>query len=332
MFAAGLKVLDGSQLNPADLSFPVSEDTITGGQVLELAESKASQSLYGFSLPENLKSSAFKRLNLGDIDSFRGTQLAADQAALLLKDYTAAIAIELRDDPFVVVILDGRTLRRFLYDEDEIEIARSIARSLYTDEDRRDKPKLSKNHIRDALVYMGYGLGVPSFSDFPMLNDIIRMHGAEGDEKMGEAQFAELLRRVLIDLAFALEANHPIVKLNIKMLNGSKVRKLLADENQLNDVIEKIYQETQEDKDKSCTDVIRFYLEKNGEELALPSPVSDSGPKVRLLYDHVFEEMGDRKKAMQLEKKEFGELVKATIKKFSERLEVTPIWVRCERR
>ncbi|GAB4855399.1 hypothetical protein Ancab_024022 [Ancistrocladus abbreviatus] len=321
MCDAGIVILDGSQLSDADISLPSFDDKISGSRALELAESRASQSLCGLSLPENLKSSAIKRLNLDDIVSFQGTQLSADQASRLFKDYITAIADELRDDPIVVAILDGKTLKMFLEDEDDFAM---LAESLFTDLDRRDEGKLSKSYIHNALDNMGVEMGVPPFPEFPMLDDILKKHGAEGDEKLGQAQFAELLQLVLLDLANALGEKHVIIKQNIKIINGSNLRKLLGNENQLNDVVEKIYQETQEDRNRSCTDIIKLYLEKNGKKLGLPH--SGANEAVSLLYDSIFAEIGEKKSARQLEKKEFEELVKEILEKFSEQLEASPIF------
>lgn len=65
------------------------------------------------------------------------------------------------DDPLVVSVLDGNTLRLFLEDEDDFAM---LAENLFTDLDIEDKGKVCKGEIRSALGHMGVELGVPPFS------------------------------------------------------------------------------------------------------------------------------------------------------------------------
>lgn len=74
------------------------------------------------------------------------------------------------DDPLVVSVLDGNTLRLFLEDEDDFAM---LAENLFTDLDTEDKGKIRKSEIRNALVHMGVDMGVPPFSgllDFNIFN------------------------------------------------------------------------------------------------------------------------------------------------------------------
>lgn len=95
MADGGLTVLDGTQLRSVDYSLQEPDGTITGDRVLKLAESIASSSLFGLTLPESLKSSALSRLNVDDV-SFRRTELRIDQASAKIKDFISAIADELQ--------------------------------------------------------------------------------------------------------------------------------------------------------------------------------------------------------------------------------------------
>ena len=65
------------------------------------------------------------------------------------------------DNPLVVSILDGSTLRLLSEDEDDFAM---LAENLFTDLDAEDKGKISKSEIRNALVQMGVEMGVPPFS------------------------------------------------------------------------------------------------------------------------------------------------------------------------
>ncbi|XP_059652753.1 uncharacterized protein LOC132299897 [Cornus florida] len=321
MSEGGLTVFDGTHLRAVDLSLPQSDHIVTGAQVLELAESSASSSLFGLSLPESLKSSALKRIDV-DAVSFRRTELHRDQASAKLKEYVTAIADELKDDPLVVAILDGKTLRLFMEDEDDFAM---LAENLFTDLDTEDKGKISKNEIRNALVHMGVEMGIPPFSEFPQLNDILKKHGAEGEEELGQAQFAQLLQPVVQELADALSKKHVVVIQNIRIINGSKLRKLLSAEKQLNEVIEKILQDMHSAKDgQRSTEVIRGFLERNSKELGLPP--SEAEEAVVLLYDAVFADVEQRNSVAGSGKDEVGVLVKQILENFVEQLEASPVF------
>ncbi|KAI8015536.1 5'-3' exonuclease [Camellia lanceoleosa] len=301
-----LTVLDGTHLRSIDLSLPETNSSVTGSQLLELTESRVSVSLFGLSLPQNLKSSALNRLNIIDDVSFRPTELERDQALSMFKDYLTAIADELKEEPLVVAILDGKTLRLFLEDEDDFAM---LAENLFTNLDINDKGKINKNEIRNALGHMGVDLGIPPFSEFPLLNDILQRHGADGEEELGQAQFAQLLQAVLQELTDALTEKHVVVIQNIKIINGSKLRKLLASEEKLNAVIEKmLQQEKNSERDaKKSTGIIRSFLEENEKELGLPS--SEAGDSVVLLYDAVFTDVGNTKSAAGSKKDDFQLLI-----------------------
>lgn len=310
MSDGALTVLDGNHLRAIDLSLPEAEVSLTGAQVLDLADSKASSSLFGLSLPQSLKSSALKRISLQDDDVFRLKELDRDQALKVITDYITAIADELKDDPLVISVLDGYTLRLFLEDEDDFAM---LAENLFTDLDVEDTGKINKNEIRNALVHMGVEMGVPPISEFPPLSDILKKHEADGEEELGQAQFAELLQPVLQELSEALAKKHFVFIQNIKIVNGSKLRKLLADEKQLNIIIEKILADGSGNAER-----IRSFLEKTGTELGLPP--SEANEAVALLYDAVFadlEEAGEDK---------FGNLVKQILEKFAEQLEASPVF------
>ncbi|XP_050275106.1 uncharacterized protein LOC126717415 isoform X2 [Quercus robur] len=328
MSDGALTIVDGTQLRAADLTVVAAEDDadlMTGAKVLELAESRASSALFGLSLPQTLKSSALQSINLNDEDdvvSFRQTHLSSDQASLKLNHYLAAIADQLKDDPLVISILDGNILRLFLDDEDDFAM---IAEDLFTDLDAEDKGKISKNEIRNALVHMGVEMGVPPFSEFPLLNDILRKHGAEGEEELGQAQFAQLLQPVLQELAEVLAEKPIVVIQNIKVINGSKLKKLLDDEKELNNIVDKIWEEKHGGKDGlASVELIRGFLERNGTGLGLPP--SEANEAVVLLYDAVFADVKDGKIDVEVEKDELGKRVKEILNKFAELLEANPVF------
>ncbi|KAL2455382.1 calcium-binding EF hand family protein [Abeliophyllum distichum] len=322
MSEGGLTILDGTQLRSVELSLPPVEGSglITGAEVLELAESRASLALHGLALPESIKSAAFQRLGVSDGAAFRTTEFDYAKAQSILQTYVSAISNELKDDPIVLAILDGRTLRIFLEDEDDFAM---LAENIFTDLDTEDRGKISKNEIKNALIRMGLEMGIPPLSEFPQLNDILKRHGAEEKEELGQAQFAQLLQSVLQELADALAKKHIVMVQNIKIVNGSKLRKLLADENQLGGVLKKILLEKKDDKnEKRIITTIRLCLEKRGKDLGLPPSKVD---ETETLFDEVFTEIESKNTDAEPEKDEFMVLLKEILEKFAEKLEANPV-------
>ncbi|KAL5082016.1 hypothetical protein RYX36_010437 [Vicia faba] len=168
------------------------------------------------------------------------------QASQFLNQYIAAIADELKGSPLVVSVLDGSTLRLLFEDEDDFAM---LAENLFTELDVEDKGKISKSEIRNALVQMGVDMEVPPFSEYPQLNNLLSKHGADGEEELGQAQFAQLLQFVLQDLEVELSKKNFVFVQNIQIINGSKIRQLLANEKELNSFIEKASQEKLNAKD-----------------------------------------------------------------------------------
>ncbi|KAK3418384.1 hypothetical protein EUGRSUZ_H04340 [Eucalyptus grandis] len=216
----GVAVVDGAQLGDVDLSLPdhLAAAPLTGAQVIELAESRVSDRLYGIALPETIRSTALGRVGGG----FQGAELDGDQAAEKLREYVAAIADALKDDPIVVSILDGSTIQIYLEDEDDFAM---LAENLFTELDAQDTGKIKKSEIRRALDHMGVDMGVPPPSELPLLSDILKKHGAEGEEEVGQAQFAEVLQSVLHEVADTLAEKRIVFTHNAKVVNGSKIRK-----------------------------------------------------------------------------------------------------------
>ncbi|XP_058105429.1 uncharacterized protein LOC131248920 isoform X2 [Magnolia sinica] len=322
MADGGLTVLDGTLLRSSIPRLPNPNSAVTGADLLQIAEIETSSALFGLSLPENLKSAALKRMNADSV-SFPLTEYSQEESSSILRNYVTAIADELKDDPLVVSVLDGSALRLFLDDEDDFAM---LAENLFTDMDTKDSGKLSKDEIKNALVHMGVEMGVPPFSESSdLLSGILKKYGAEGEEELGQAQFAQLLQLVLQDLADALAEKHVVVIQDIKIINGSKLRKVLADEKLLNAVIKKMAQNCNSDEDgRWSMERIRGFLEKNGLELGLPS--SEGNEAVVLLYDQIFSDVNKEKNGGEVGKDKFPEVVKDILEKFSVQLEANPIF------
>lgn len=100
---------------------------------------------------------------------------------------------------------------------------------------------------------------------------------------------------------------------------------LLANEKQLNNVVEKILKESHAGKDgERSLELIRSFLEKNGWELGLPPTVADDA--VILLYDAIFADVAKGKSDAGLEKDDFTVLLKEILEKFAEELEASPVF------
>ncbi|GLT47187.1 hypothetical protein SLA2020_209000 [Shorea laevis] len=98
MAEGGLTVLDGTALRSLAVSPIELNGVITGANLLEIADTKASQSLFGIQLPQNIKNSALARVVGCDYDStFRRTELTAKQASKTFSDYLSTIADQLKE-------------------------------------------------------------------------------------------------------------------------------------------------------------------------------------------------------------------------------------------
>ncbi|XP_074292670.1 uncharacterized protein LOC141619553 [Silene latifolia] len=324
MSDAGLQVLDGAPLAAAATATapPELSSTATVDRVIEIADLRASELLHGVSLPSNVKSAALQSVGFNLSQDQQQRELDQEQAEVLFRGYISAIADQLKDDPLVVSVLDGNTIRLFLEDEDDFAM---LAENLFTDLDIEDEGKLSKSEVRSALVHMGVEMGVPPLTDFSVINDILKKYGAEGEEKLGQAQFAQLLQPILQDVADALALKHVTVIQNVKITNGSKLAKLLSDKKQIDEIIEKIYSQKDDVKNaQDCIELIRSYLEKNGKELGLP-PL-EGNEVVILLHDAIFTEISKESKTKTFEKSDFEDLVMTILQKFVVQLQANPVF------
>uniref|UniRef100_A0A0D6QUL6 EF-hand domain-containing protein n=1 Tax=Araucaria cunninghamii TaxID=56994 RepID=A0A0D6QUL6_ARACU len=330
MADGGVVVLDGSHIRNAlpnleqrlEALHLDGQITLSGPQFLALAESEASSILFDLALPESLKALVRHRLNLTDIDSL---QIDGQIVLSKLHEYLLALADELKDDPLVVSILDGSVIRLFLEDEDDFAM---LAENLFTDLDTDDSGKLSKNELRSALVHMGVEMGVPPLSVKPevdaLLTSILKQHGAEGTQELGQAQFAQLLQGILQDVADALASKPVVIIQEIKVINGSQLRKLLANDKFLQELTNLIFQELDVNKDGRVSKAeLRPFFESKGSEWGLP-PL-EANETVGLLYDQIFA-IVDQDSSGQLDMNEFEILVKGILETFAEQLAANPIF------
>ena len=142
---------------------------------------------------------------------------------------------------------------------------------------------------------------------------------------MGQAQFAQLLQSVLQDLEEDLSKKNVVYVHNIQIINGSKLRQVLGNEEELNSIVEKVLKGKAEAKDGlGSIEIIRSFLEKNAKELGLPR--SEANEAVVLLYDDVFTNVAKAKGSAELEKEELVKLVKDILERLAEQLQSNPIF------
>lgn len=320
-------VLDGSHIRNAlpnlerRLEARHLDEKISGPEFLALAEAEASSILFDLGLPEDLRAVVLERPQFSDIVSL---QFNRETVLRKLHDYLLALADELKDDPLIVSILDGSVIRLFLEDEDDFAM---LAENLFTDLDTDDSGKLSRNELRSALVQMGVEMGVPPFSDNPegdaLLTNILKKHGAEGTEELGQAQFAQLLQGILQDLADSLALKPIVIIQDIKVINGSRLRKFLAD-GKLEEVTNHMFKELDVNKDGKVSKAeLRPFFEIKGSEWGLP-PL-EANETVGLLYDQIFASV-DEDHSGKVEQNEFQALVKGILETFAEQLAANPIF------
>ncbi|KAL6007289.1 hypothetical protein ACLOJK_032786 [Asimina triloba] len=164
-----------------------------------------------------------------------------------------------------------------------------------------------------------------SIGSSDLLTDILKKHGAEGKEELGQAQFAQLLQLVLQDLADVLAEKHVVFIYDLKITNGSKLRKILDNEKLLNAMIEKMMESNHSDPDgRWKIENILGFLEKKGPELGLPS--REGNEPATLLYDQVFTDVKKGKNDVELGRENFAAVVKDILEKFSAQLEANPIF------
>lgn len=328
MADGGVVVLDGSHIRNAlpnlerRLEARHLGEKISGPEFIALAEAEASSILFDLGLPENLRAVVLERPQFLDIDSL---QFNRETVLRKLHEYLLSLADELKDDPLIVSILDGSVIRLFLEDEDDFAM---LAENLFTELDTVDSGKLSRNELRSALVQMGVEMGVPPFSDNPegeaLLTNILKKHGAEGTEELGQAQFAQLLQGILQDLADSLALKPIVIIQDIKVINGSQLRKFLADDKHLEQLTNLMFKELDVNKDGKVSKAeLRPFFEMRGSEWGLP-PL-EANETVGLLYDQIFA-IVDEDHSGNLEQNEFHALVKGILETFAEQLAANPIF------
>ncbi|EHA8587700.1 hypothetical protein COCNU_scaffold002991G000020 [Cocos nucifera] len=186
------------------------------------------------------------------------------------------------------------------------------------------------NFVIDALILrpeQQHRLPCQFEKSSDLLKNILKKHGAEGGEQLGQAQFAQLLQAILQDLADALAKKNVTFIQNIKVFNGSKLRKVLADKELFDNEIEGLFQDwIAYSSEEGNKETLQGFFEAKGPELGLPP--SESNEAVLLLYDQIFSAINDV--TGDLTRDSFQEVVKNILEKFVEQLEANPVFTDME--
>ncbi|KAL2609130.1 hypothetical protein R1flu_027703 [Riccia fluitans] len=327
-----VRVLDGSQIHAAlpSIAEKAQEkfkeiDTenkgfVSPADVKSAAVSEAAALLLGTQVSAQVFDSAIKGVPLPE-----GGTLNEEDFVTSLVQCLRAIADALQDEPIVVSVLDGSTIKTLLDDEDEFAM---LAENLFTALDSDDSGKLNRSELRPAVLQLGLEQGVPPPSAKPEADELITkilQKYANGSDELGQVQFAELLQAVLQDLADSLSSQPIIIVSDLRVLNGSKIRKMLDNEKALAEVADNLFVGLDVDNDgKLSKNEIRPLFETQGSKWGLPSP--EESEAVSELYNDLFKEI-DTDKSGQVDKSEFQVLTKALFEGFAEQLRLEPIFV-----
>lgn len=328
-----VRVLDGSQIQAALPSIAekapkkfkeidvAGKGFVTPADVKSSAISEATVLLLGSQVSAGVFDQVFKGIYLTEQES-----LDQEAFAKSLHDYLLAIASALQDQPIVLSVLDGSTIKALLDDEDEFAM---LAESLFEELDTDESGKLNRSELGPAVMQLGLEQGVPPPAAQPeadeLITKLLAKYAEDGQQELGQAQFAALLQTVLQDLAESLEKQPIFIIRDVKILNGSHLRKMLGDEKLLAEVADTLFQELDENKDgKLNTAEIRPLFESQGSQWGLPSP--EESEAVNELYGEVFKEV-DTDHSGEVDKSEFQSLAKTLFEGFAEQLRLEPIMV-----
>jgi Ca2+-binding EF-hand superfamily protein len=332
----GIHVLDGSGIREglangnviAKERFAQSDEGgkghLTTAELRRAAEAEAAALLLGARIQSQILDRAF---DTAVVDQGSEQEVDEQAFAAVLENYLLAIADSLDDEPLLVSVLDGTAIKMLLEDEDEFAM---LAETLFTELDTDDSGKLSRNELRPAILQLGIEQGVPPAAATPeadeLLTKLLTKYG-QGSEELGQAQFASLLQEVLQDMADSL-TQHPItVVRDARLLDGSHLLKVLADENAFLEMTELMFSELDVNKDgKLNKSEVRTMFENQGTQWGLPP---GNEPAAEQVYDEVFKVI-DTDQSGELDKTEFKVLAKVILENLAEELRMNPILVDIE--
>ncbi|XP_024520746.1 uncharacterized protein LOC9635487 [Selaginella moellendorffii] len=245
-----------------------------------------------------------------------------------LRSYLEAVADALQEKPIVVSVLDGSAFKGLLEDEDEFAM---VAENVFDELDADNSGKLNRSELRSAVLQLVAAVGCPNPSAKPdvedLLTKLLSKYASQDSKELGQTQFAKLLQDVLQDLSETLASQPIVVVRDVKVLDGSNLRKVLHDEELFSDMAKDTFKELDSDKDgKLSKSEIRPVFESRAAQWGLPPLDEDSADE---LYAQIFKEI-DADSSGDVDEREFQSLMRALIESFAAQLKMNPILVDVE--
>ncbi|EFJ07678.1 hypothetical protein SELMODRAFT_46894, partial [Selaginella moellendorffii] len=225
------------------------------------------------------------------------------------------------EKPIVVSVLDGSAFKGLLEDEDEFAM---VAENVFDELDADNSGKLNRSELRSAVLQLVAAVGCPNPSGKFHLSTYILLskYASQDSKELGQTQFAKLLQDVLQDLSETLASQPIVVVRDVKVLDGSNLRKVLHDEELFSDMAKDTFKELDSDKDgKLSKSEIRPVFESRAAQWGLPPLDEDSADE---LYAQIFKEI-DADSSGDVDEREFQSLMRALIESFAAQLKMNPI-------
>ncbi|CAI5947469.1 unnamed protein product [Closterium sp. NIES-64] len=246
----------------------------------------------------------------------------------LSKQVLSAVALKMKEDPLVLLSLDGARLRQLLAPEAEAEFE-GMAGEVFTAIDTDGNGVLSFSELSPALQAMGVAMGLPPAglreNADTVVADVVAEYG-HGKRELSRGDFSALLRDMLGDVAARLEEHPVLLGHSATVLNGSRLRKLLQSPEQLQAVAEELFRDwdTHNHGKLSSRDVSAG-LAGLGPSLGLPPPVAkDAEGFYRELF--VAADMDD---SGFLDRAELRGMLQSLFEKLASELEAKPLVLEC---
>ncbi|CAI7781628.1 unnamed protein product [Closterium sp. NIES-53] len=251
-----------------------------------------------------------------------------DTFVLLSKQVLSAVALKMKEDPLVLLSLDGARLRQLLAAEAEAEFE-GMAEEVFTAIDTDGNGVLSFSELSPALQAMGVAMGLPPAglreNADTVVADVVAEYG-QGKRELSRGDFSALLRDMLGDVAARLEEHPVVVGHSATVLNGSRLRKLLQNPEQLEAVADELFRDwdTHNHGKLSCRDVTAG-LAGLGPSLGLPPPVAKDAEG---FYRELFV-AADMDESGFLDRTELRAMLQSLFEKLATELEAKPLVLEC---
>lgn len=240
------------------------------------------------------------------------------------KEILQQIAGSLGANPMMTVALDGSRLTALLESEEEFG---KLSSSLFDALDVDKSGQLSFSELKPALQELGLALGIPPAGVREEGDAIVAAAVAEyghGKKELTRPEFSALLRDILSDIAAQLSSSPVLVSQSVKVLNGSRIRKLLGNEEELQKMADELFHEWDRSKTGRLSKAdLTAGMKKLGLALGLPPPKARDADRV---YSHLFVS-ADMDDSGFVDRKEFLDFMRLFFDQIASQLEKNPVVV-----